>query len=288
MILSLCGMMLLTQWACVKKTGPFGYPKPGPLAEKYRQQLSPIGVVTHTNTPVIRIDSPLSPQTPGILERMGKGATKGAGKSWQWWKDNVLVPEAWTGPGLDKLVLIPLAFILIVPVAIFGGIGGGIGELARAETPVYIETNQAILQNILASFPIQKTFQSSFLKEARVQNSYTFVVVPEQGLPTTETLVSSNVETILELTVQKLWLKRTSNSKKEISSSMAWVLVVHVRLFGGTDRSVWYDQTFVHETGNHPYQVWPYYNRVQAAIKKAYQNLAEQVVRELFVTTDFN
>jgi hypothetical protein len=165
----------------------------------------------------------------------------------------------------------------------FGGIGGAIGGLAPAETPEYVETNEAILQNTLANYPIQETFQSAFLKEARARTSHTFVVVPEQGPQTNVGMVGQGVDIVLELSVQRIWLKRVGAQEGEIKQPMVWAIFVHARLMEATDKTEWYDQTFVHETDSHSYQVWPYYNRVQEAIEKAYQHLAEQVVEKLFL-----
>ncbi len=112
---------------------------------------------------------------------------------------------------------VPLSFIIIasamvtaLPVTIFGGLGGAIGGAftppSSPEYPAYVEELETIYQDTLAQYPIQETFQSSFLKEARARTSHTFVVVPPEGSQTSEGMVGPRVDTVLELSVQKIWL----------------------------------------------------------------------------------
>ena len=67
---------------------------------------------------------------------------------------------------------------------------------------------------------------------------------------------------------------------------MVLVIVVRARLVRGTEKTVWYDQTFVHETEKRLYASWRYLyypKHFPADIEKAYQNLAEQMVEKLFL-----
>jgi hypothetical protein len=179
--------------------------------------------------------------------------------------------------------------ILSVPVAILGGIGGFFyGALPPDEPPAppaYVEPNEAILKNILAKYPIQENLQSAFLKEARVQTSHTFVVSPKEGSQTSEGMLGQGMDTVLELSVERIWLKRVDDREGELNPPMVFVLFVRARLMRGTEKTVWYDPTFVHETHSYSYNVWPYYNRLEEAIEEAYQHLAEQMVEKLFYKT---
>ena len=167
---------------------------------------------------------------------------------------------------------------------IFGGLGGAIGgALPPGEPPWYVEPNETILQNTLAKYPT-KNLQSAFLKEARARTSHTFVVVPEQGSQTKEEMVGQDdVDTVLNLSVQRVWLRRVDDQAVGMNPPMVLVLFVRARLVEASDEYLWYDQTFVHETNVFPYNVWPYYIRLQET--KAYQNLAEQMINELFFKT---
>jgi hypothetical protein len=223
---------------------------------------------------------------------------EGAKKSWQWWKDNVLPGIDAIGPivgggGVLGFVIIASAMVTALPVTIFGGLGGAIyGAFippSSPEYPAYVENLETIYQDTLATYPIQETFQSSFLKEARARTSHTFVVVPAEGSQTAEGMVGQGVDTLLELSVHRIWLKRAEDREGDINPPVVLTLFVRARLVRGTEKTVWYDQTFFHETAKRLYVSWYtgfYYSpRFRADIEEAYQNLAEQMVNELFFTT---
>jgi hypothetical protein len=179
--------------------------------------------------------------------------------------------------------------ILTVPATIFGGVGGAVyGAFPSSpEYPAFVEEVEAFFRDTLAEYPIQETFQSSFLKEARARTSHTFVRVPVEGLQTSEGMFWQGVDSVLELNVQRIWFKRVEDREGEMNPPMVLALVVRARLVRGTEKTVWYDQTFVHETEKRPYVSWRYlyYRKLfQADIEKAYQNLAEQMVEKLFLS----
>jgi hypothetical protein len=287
---------LMGQMGCA--TGRYEYPKPEPLSETYRALLGTIGVASVPGLPDIHFDRPLPTSQPGVLVRMGEGAWEGGKKSGKWMVDvcsfkKPYAEERFVGTGVVIIGLAALwgaCFVLSVPVAILGGIGGlfyGVVP-SSADQPVttyteYVEENEVHLRDSLAEYPIQENFQSSFLNEARARTSHMFVVVPEEGSQPSEGMVGQALDTVLELSVEKIWLQRLDGGEGEMNPPMVLVLFVRAKLMRAADKTVWYDQTFVHETDRHSYQVWAYYNRVQVAIEEAYQNLAEQLVEKLFL-----
>ena len=290
---------LMGQGGCA--TGPYGYPKPEPLLEQYRNQLGTIGVVKEAGVPVIQIDKPLH-QTTGVLTGMGRGTVEGFENSWDWWVD-LCSGEVWKKKHVEKrmvgvvigqvalpvvaYVLVGVCYILTPPVAFFGGLGGVIvGPFPS--TPEYVEGAEATLRDTLANYPIQETFQSAFLKEARARTSHTFVVVPEQGAQTSEGMVAQDVDSLLELSIQRIWWKRTDNQEGDMNPPMLLALVVRARLVRGTEETVWYDQTFVHETESRLYTLWPYPTFIKEEIEKVYQHLAEKMVEKLFLPNPTN
>jgi len=297
-ILLLSGVFLVGQWGCV--TARYEYPKPEPLLEKYREQLGTIGITIDQDFPAFQYDGTL-PKNPGVLVRMGQGTVEGAENSWDWWVD-LCSGEIWKKEHVEKrmvaaaiggiaiyvvpLVFIGVCYILTPPVALFGGIGGFFyGALPPDESVAYPAADEATLQYTVANYPIQENFQSAFLKEARARTSHMFVVVPEEGAQTDEGMVGQGVDTVLELSVQRIWLKRVDDREGEMNPPMVFVLFVRARLMRGPEKTVWYDQTFVHETKKRPYKEWPYHYNFQTDIEKAYQNLAKQMVNELFFKT---
>jgi hypothetical protein len=288
---------LLGQLGCA--TSRYEYPKPEPLSETYRAQLGSIGVVMAAEVPVIELDRPLpspQPPQPGILQRTGRGAWEGVKKSTQWYSDLMdsvgtkeegEVALALFGPFAPLVGLAILA--PFIPLAILGGLGGAIGGVfGVAEPPSYVEESryiegtEAYLQDTMAKYQIQEKLQSAFLKKARFRTSHTFMVVPEQGPQAFEGLVKQGVDTVLELSVEKIWLKRAEDQEGVMNSPMVLALVVRARLVRGTEKTVWYDHTFVHETERDLYESWLYPIRFQAGLEKAYQKLAEEIVQKLF------
>lgn len=298
------------QWGCVGS--PTVYPKPESLLEKYRGQLGIIGVVRGQVVPVFQFDRPLPLETEGVLERTGRGALEGGQKSGQWLLDlcppdnKSNVEKRMVGVVIYSfalpVVLVGVCYILTVPVAILGGFGSAIyGAFRPAKPPAYVEAAEATLGDFLEKYPIQETFQSFFLKEARTKTSHTFAVIPEQGpraleslerfddgqtyeeLPTNEGIGGQGVDSVLELSVKRLWLKRAADREGEMNPPMVFALFVRARLFQGTEKTVWYDQTFVYETKRRLYTLWPYPLPVVEDIEKAYQHLAEEMVKKLFL-----
>ena len=176
--------------------------------------------------------------------------------------------------------------ILALPVGILGGIGGFFyGALPPDESVAYPAADEVTLRYTVANYPIQENLQSFFLQEARARTSHTFVVVPEEGSQTSEGMVGQGVDSVLELSVQKIWWKLVGDREPELNPPMVLALVVRARLVRGTEKTVWYDQTFVQETKKRLYKEWPYYYRFRTDIEKALQSLAEQLVNELFFKT---
>ena len=187
------------------------------------------------------------------------------------------------GEELGGLAIIVACFILTLPVTIFGGLGGAIGG-AFPSSPEYVEAAESTLSESLAKYPIQEIFQSFFLKEARARTSHTFVVSPKEGSQSSEGMGGQGMDTVLEFSVQRIWWKRTDDREEQMNPPMVLALVVRIRLVRGTEKTVWYDQTFVHETESRLYTLWPYPIFFQMEIEKAYQHLAEQMVEKLFLS----
>ena len=97
------------------------------------------------------------------------------------------------------------------------------------------------------------------------------------------------MDSVLELSVPRIWLKRVEDQEGDMNPPMVLSLVVRARLVRGTEKTVWYDHTFVHDTEKRPYAYWqPFYNPLygfQTDLEKANQHLAEQIIEKLFLLT---
>jgi len=98
---------------------------------------------------------------------------------------------------------------------------------------------------------------------------------------------NQEVNTILELSVQRIGWERAEDREDDMNPPMVLALLGRVRLIQATEKTVWYDQSFVHRTEKRPYtDYWqnvyePYYG-LQPDIENAYKKLSEQVVEKLF------
>jgi len=150
-----------------------------------------------------------------------------------------------------------------------------------------VEETEALIRNTMAKYPIQEKLQSAFLKEAGARTSHTFVVGPGKGAETAEGVIGQGEDTVLELSAQRLGLKRAEDREGDMDPPMVLALVVRARLLQGTEKTVWYDQTFAYETESHLYSLWRYKwfetTFIQEQIEKSYQRLAEQMVEKLIL-----
>jgi hypothetical protein len=235
----------------------------------------------------------------------------GADKSALWWWDKVLDSVAVAAdrfPPFGTAAWLTL-LVLTLPVTIVGGFGGAIyyGAFAADESSETVEESESTLRQTVAALPIQETFQAYFLNEARSRTSQTFVVVPEQGpqmlepmdemfdnvqtynkeLPTYEGMVGQSADSVLELSVRRIWLKEAGHLGREMNPRLALAIFVRARLVRVTEKTVWYDQTFVNKTEGRHHTEWASQQgqTFQEAIEKAYQDLAEQIVEKLFLLT---
>lgn len=281
---------LMGQWGCT--TARYEYPKPEPLLEKYREQLGTIGVISVPEVPVIELDRPLPTTQAGVLTRMGQGAWKGAAKTGGWMRE--VCVEGWRAPGPGGPTLVIAAgltawCILALPIGILGGLGGFFyGALPSSyDYPAYVEETEAFIRDTLAKYPIQEKLQIFFLKEAVARTPQRFVVGPGKGAATAEGVVGQGVDTVLELSAQRMGFKRAEDRDGDMDPPMVLALVVRARLLQGTEKTVWYDQIFAYETESRLYTLWRYTwpetTFIQKQIEKSYQRLAEQMVEKLIL-----
>ena len=200
-------------------------------------------------------------------------------------------PQLLIAAGL--LALWGVCWVLTVPVTIVGGLGGVFyGAIPSfPDYPGYVKDTEVLIRDTLAKYPIQDKFQSAFIKEGRFRTSHTFIGGPEEGPQTAEGMVGQGVDTVLELSVQRIGLKRAKDQEGDMNPPMVLSLVARVRLIQATETIVWYDQIFVHETEKRPYTYWRHlYNPYgfPTELDKAYKKLAEEMVEKLFFQTPTN
>ena len=298
-ILSLCGIFLFVQWSCathsVEVRAPFG---PGT-----------IGVVSAQYTPAFEFEMPAK----GWLGGAGRGAVGGT-KAFI-----VLVPSGAVLGGASAVAAFVggpvgvLGALMAVGLVIKGAgymIVGPFYGAATAEAPATVEEAEAHLKAALASMRIQETMRDHVVQAAQSLPNVDVTVVDGQGPESSSDLLTyfplhdTNVNSVLELRVTRLWLSsnesflqplKTTFSDKdqspidpyrelEINPPMSLGMEVRGRLIRTADKVVLFDNTLKYEGGSRLFTEWAAHAAQPFAEEfvKAYSELANQIVDTIF------
>jgi hypothetical protein len=263
-ILFLCGMMLVTQWACVRTVGPLG--------KNFIQKPITIGVTTGKFIPTT------------LFERSGTMPA-----------ETNRAPSIGSPGGLGGLVLMMAVLLLIAIGYGMYKIFEGIQELSATpddpqeipKTPEVdrqpILTPQEMLENALAELRMQEAFGEAFVTQARASTPHTFVMVKEYG-PQTKAGLPSNyyelseqeLDMILELRIESFGLIGGVEDDPSFSLSMK----VRVRLIGLPGQNNLYNNHFSHKSELRTFGEWAddHAQLFHEAITQAYEDLANQII----------
>ena len=300
-ILSLCGIFLFVHWGCA--TQPPG------LSAELRAQLGRIGVVSAQYTPAVEFELPAK----GWLGGAARGAVGGT-KSFI-----LLVPPGATLAGIGTLMAIGGPQGLLVALAGVGILLKGAGYMiigpfygaTTAEAPATVEEAEVQLKASLVSMRIQETMRDHVVQAAYpYRPNVNLTVVDGQGpespsdLLTYFPLQNTNIDSVLELRVTRLWLSsnqsffqpiRTTFSDKEqsrldpyreleINPSMSLGMEVRGRLIRTADKVVLYDNTWKYEGGSRLFTEWAANDAQFFAeeFERAYDSLAGPLATSMF------
>lgn len=254
-ILTLCGIMLMTQWACTSSSTLY-------LNEKIIQNLGTMGVTTGQFIPTLELANSDS-EAP---KKNGKG------------KENAGLPG---GPPLGLLFVLAVIGLLILT-------GVAVHDLfSTPDDPQGLAQTQALLVKALADLRMQETFRDTVVNQARSVTPHEFVIVTDYGPQTQEDtfdyngLVGQGLDTILELSVQSVGLV-SGQGGDDLPFSLD--MKVRARLVGLAQQNVIYDTTFKHRSEQRPFSEWAD-NKAQLfrdAIAEAYQELAKGIMYRVF------
>jgi hypothetical protein len=297
-IFILLAIFLLGQWGCA--TQPPGLPA------ELRAQLGTIGVVSAQYTPAFEFEMPAK----GWLGGAARGAVGGT-KAFI-----VLVPSGAVLGGASAVVAFAggpvgvLGALMSVGVVLKGAgylIIGPFYGVATAEAPATVEEAEAQLKAALVSMRIQETMRDHVVQSAHpYRPNVDLTVLDGQGPESSSDLLTyfplqnTNIDSVLELRVTRLWLSsnqsffqplRTTFSDKdqspidpyrelEINPPMSLGMEVRGRLIRTADKVVLYDNTWKYEGGSRLFTEWAAHAAQPFAEEfvKAYGELANQVV----------
>jgi hypothetical protein len=182
---------------------------------------------------------------------------------------------------------------------------------AAAEAPATVEEAEAQLKAALVSMRIQETMRDHVVQVARpFRPNVDLMVVDGQGPKSSSDLLTyfplhdTNVDSVLELRVTRLWLssnesffqplRQTFSDKDqskidpyrelEINPSLSLGMEVRGRLIRTTDKVVLYDNTWKYDGGARLFTEWAAHVAQPFAEEfvKAYGELANQIVDTIF------
>ena len=267
--LSLCGIILLTQWACVRTAGP--------LSENFIQKPITIGVTTGKFIPSTVFEK-------SEIVQLGNN-----------WGRHIGPPPP---------VLLALALLVLIGYGTYKIFEQMQKLFSTLDYPQEIpksseEDRQPILtprerlENALAELRMQETFGKVFVTKARASTPHTIILVKEYGPQTKDDLPSNyselleqNLDMILELRIESIGLINAGGGD---DPSFSLAMKVRVRLIGLPGQNNLYNDHFYHRSEQHTFREWsdkqgqPF----EEAITHAYEDLANQIIihRKFFVKT---
>ena len=291
----LCAIFLFVQWGCATQH----------TSHRLPTQLGKVGVVSAQYTPAVEFELPAK----GWLGGAARGAASGT-KAFI-----VLVPSAVVLAGASFAALCctfgagaghGLVGGMWAAAALVKGAGymvvGPFYGAAAAELPATVEEAEAQLKATLVSMRIQETMRNHVVHSASVAN-VNLTVLDGQGpesfsdLLTYFPLEDTNVDSVLELRVTRLWLstnesffaplttiKPSPSQELEINPPLSLGMEVRGRLIRTADKVVLYDNTWKSEGESHLFVEWAA-NDAQLFVKefeRAFNSLAGQVVATIF------
>ena len=294
-------IFLLGQWGCATQ--------PLPLPAELRAQLGTIGVVSAQYTPAVEFELPAK----GWLGGAARGAVGGT-KSFI-----LLVPTGGTLAGLGTLMAMGGPQGLLVGLAGVGLLLKGAGYMiigpfygaATAEAPATVEEAEAQLKVALVSMRIQETMRDHVVQAAHpYRPNVDLTVVDGQGPESSSDLLTyfplqnTNIDSVLELRVTRLWLssnesffqplRQTFSDKDqspidpyrelEINPPMSLGMEVRGRLIRTADKVVLYDNTWKYEGRARLFTEWAANDAQLFAeeFDRAYDGLAGQISTNIF------
>jgi len=286
-IIGLSSIFLLGQWGCASH-----------LVE-VRPQLGRIGVVSAQYTPAFEFEAPAK----GWLGGTARGAFEGTGTFVR------LVPHVILGSAAI-MTMSPASILgaLYAAGALVKGTGymivGPFYGAATAESRESVEENEAQLKAALVVMRIQETMRDHVVQAASVAN-VNLTVLDGQGPESSSNLLTyfpvqnTNIDSVLELRVNRVWLSTNEYSFKrdvealggmdpsqelKINPLLSLGMEVRGRLIRTADKVVLYDNTWKYEGESHVFAEWAA-NDAQlfaAHFERAYDELAGQLSTSIF------
>ncbi len=239
--------------------------EPPPPPKRLRADLGRIGIVSASFQPEVRFHTPMT---------KGKASLHGAGAG------AVLVlssaAQGCIGSGCAGV-------LALVPVA--AAVGSIVGAITGVPSQKIKETEDT-LNDYLAAVNFQETMRERFLKAARKQTRYPFLLLEVQGPTfldeevTYGSLSNKGIDTILEIGLRKCEL---SGAKNSINPDLYFLMAAGIRLIRATDGHVLFSRNFVYELTPYKFSEWSANNAqpFREELDRGFRYLAMEIVKAL-------
>ena len=264
---------LILQSGCAHKPKPY-------LPDEVRAQLGTVGIVSARFRPDVDLSVPAKGWLAGAGRKSARWAGKGALGTWE-------VGEH-LGAGGDAMGGVAALFVgLSVAAGTIGGIAGGVAGAFQAEPSDEVRFAEEIITTVMADLKMQETLCSRVAQVARSQTGNHVVVVPDQGPPSPEekntfgSLAEKGIDTVLEIAISRVALA----GDWDLNPPLMFQMNSHIRVVRTTDGTELHDESVDYSGSVLTFSEWADNNSqaVIAELDKAYQYLAEYIVREVFL-----
>jgi hypothetical protein len=263
-----CIILILSQSGCAHA------PKPC-LPDEVRAQLGTVGIVSARFRP----DVDLSVPAKGRLAGAGRKSANWAGKSTITTLQGVKI----CGGSAPCAALI---VALSVAVGTIGGMAGGVAGALQAEPSKEIAFAEEVITVVIADQKMQEILCSKVAQVARSQTRTSIVVGQDQGpsLPDEKiaysSLAAQGIDTVLEIAITRVAL----TGDWDLNPPLVFQMNAHIRVLLTTDGNVLHDDSVDFSGSSLTFSEWADNNAqaVIAELDKAYQHIAENIVREVF------
>ena len=307
-IVGLCSVFLLGQGRCATQPlPPYGTSCTsqviGGLTYTNCISVGTIGVVSAQYNPAVEFELPAK----GWLGGAGRGAVGGTKAFIVLVPSGAVLAGASVGAAFGGRPDVGVVGVLWAVAAVLKGAGylivGPFYGAAAAEAPATVEEAEAHLKAALASMRIQETMRDHVVRAAQSLPKVDITVLDGQGPESSSDLLTyfplhdTNIDSVLELRVIRMWLSSNESFFKPLTSikpdpyeelqinpPLSLGMEIRGRLIRTADKVVLYDNTWQHEGESHVFTEWAAHDARLFAeeFERAYDVLADKVVTTMF------
>lgn len=269
-VVSICIVSLGMQTGCAV----LPHQLPPPPSDEIRARFGTIAVVSARFTP------------RPMLQLPAKGGLAGAGRGAATWSaTGGLVPFSSGGGGGGAGAILVLAASVVG--ATLGGISGTVAGVVKSEPAEKVRVSEAALNDALSVLNMQESLRDRIMKVARDQTREHVVILPDKGPAgagekvSYGSLADTGIDTVVEVAVTDIGV----NGPWDVNPPLNFIMKAQVRVVRTSVDQEYYAAEYEYNRGERTFSGWAADNAVPFLMEldRAYQDIAEKVVEELFL-----